>query len=54
MEKEAENKMEFFGGLMSAFKEERQVDIWLQAGDQSDAIPAHKVILVFTFFSSFF
>uniref|UniRef100_A0A1J3FB14 BTB/POZ domain-containing protein n=1 Tax=Noccaea caerulescens TaxID=107243 RepID=A0A1J3FB14_NOCCA len=46
MEKEAENKMEFFGGLMSAFKEERQVDIWLQAGDQSDAIPAHKLILV--------
>ncbi|CAH2058620.1 unnamed protein product [Thlaspi arvense] len=39
------NKMEFFEGLMNAFKEQRQVDIWLKSGDQTDAIPAHKLIL---------
>ncbi|CAH2058670.1 unnamed protein product, partial [Thlaspi arvense] len=45
MEKEAANKMEFFGGLMNAFKEKMQFDIWLKSGDQTDAIPAHKLIL---------
>ncbi|XP_006411278.2 putative BTB/POZ domain-containing protein At2g40440 [Eutrema salsugineum] len=45
MTKETGNKMDFFGGLMEAFKEQRHVDVWLKAGDQTDAIPAHKLIL---------
>lgn len=45
-----ENKIQFFGGLMNAYKEQRQVDVWIKAGDQTDAIPAHKLILVLFFF----
>ncbi|CAA7028886.1 unnamed protein product [Microthlaspi erraticum] len=43
---EVDNKMDFFGGLMNAFMEQRHVDVWLKAGDETDAIPAHKLILV--------
>ncbi|KAL0740106.1 hypothetical protein Bca4012_081619 [Brassica carinata] len=46
MKREAANKMEFDRALMNAFKEQFQVDVWLEAGDQTDAIPAHKLILV--------
>ncbi|XP_024004171.1 putative BTB/POZ domain-containing protein At2g40440 [Eutrema salsugineum] len=42
---ETVNHMEFFRGIIKAFKEQRHVDVWLKAGDQTDAIPAHKLIL---------
>ncbi|CAH8376415.1 unnamed protein product [Eruca vesicaria subsp. sativa] len=45
MERQAANKVEFNRALMNAFKEQFQ-DVWLKAGDQTDAIPAHKIILV--------
>ncbi|KAG7536998.1 BTB/POZ domain, partial [Arabidopsis suecica] len=43
---ESENRIDFFEGLLKTFKEQQKVDIWLQPGDQTDAIPAHKLILV--------
>ncbi|KAJ0259462.1 putative BTB/POZ domain-containing protein [Hirschfeldia incana] len=46
MKREAANKKKFDRALMNAFKEQFQVDVWLEAGDQTDAIPAHKLILV--------
>ncbi|CAL9242511.1 unnamed protein product [Arabidopsis halleri] len=43
---DSKNRIDFFEGLVKTFKEQRQVDIWLKPGDQTDAIPAHKLILV--------
>ncbi|ESQ52730.1 hypothetical protein EUTSA_v10017771mg [Eutrema salsugineum] len=42
---ESVTKVGFFGGLIKAFKKQRHVDVWLKAGDDTDAIPAHKLIL---------
>lgn len=47
MKRQAANKMEFDRALLNVFKEQFQVDVWLKPGDQTDAIPAHKLILVF-------
>lgn len=51
MAKESTNKMNFFGGLTKAFKEQLKTDVWLRAGDGTD-IPAHKLILVSSFLYS--
>ncbi|ESQ52756.1 hypothetical protein EUTSA_v10017737mg, partial [Eutrema salsugineum] len=45
MAKKAANKKDSYVSLMKTFKEQRQADVWLKPGDQTDAIPAHKLIL---------
>jgi len=43
------NKIEFIDSFAKYWKEKVGVDVLLKAGDQTDPIPAHKIILVCSF-----